>query len=168
MGQYSREGIISTRVERLRHAIGTPWIRTVATLTIVQVVTELAFSFALPFTPLYIQELGVTDLGEVGLWAGLIAGLFAVAMGVMAPIWGLVADRFGHRLMIQRASFGAGIGIALIAFVQSPEQLLALRVVHGFFTGVVSAIATLVSLTTPRQHLGTVLGMLQAAMTGAR
>lgn len=129
-----------------------------------QVVTELAFSFALPFTPLYIQELGVTDLAEVGLWAGLIAGVFAVAMGGMAPIWGLVADRFGHRLMIQRASFGAGIGIALIAFVQTPEQLLLLRIVHGFFTGVVSAIATLASLTAPRQHLGTVLGMLQAAV----
>jgi MFS transporter, DHA1 family, multidrug resistance protein len=74
-------------------------------------------------------------------------------MGGMAPIWGLVADRFGHKLMIQRASFGAGLGIGLIAFVQTPEQLLALRVVHGFFTGVVSAIATLVSLTAPRQHL---------------
>jgi MFS family permease len=116
-------------------------------LTCVQVVSELAFSFALPFTPLFIQELGVTDLAEVGLWAGTIAGVFAVAMGGMAPIWGLAADRFGHRLMIQRASFGAGIGIALIAFVQTPEQLLVLRVVHGFFTGVVSAIATLASLT---------------------
>src|SRR4051794_18089720 len=163
-GHQQREGTISTRVERLRSAIATPWIRTVVVLTLVQVVTELAFSFALPFTPLFIQKLGVADLAEVGLWAGLIAGLFAVAMGGMAPIWGFVADRFGHRLMIQRATFGAGIGIALIAFVQSPEQLLFLRIVHGFFTGVVSAIATLVSLTAPRQHLGTVLGMLQAAM----
>lgn len=85
-------------------------------------------------------------------------------MGGMAPIWGFVADRYGHRLMIQRATFGAGLGVALIAFVQTPEQLLFLRVVHGFFTGVVAAIATLVSLTAPRQHLGTVLGMLQAAM----
>src|SRR4051794_33809617 len=164
MGRRLQEGIISAQVERLGRALGTPWVRTVVILTIVQVVTELAFSFALPFTPLYIQELGVTDLSEVGLWAGLIAGVFAVAMGVMAPIWGLVADRFGHRLMIQRATFGAGIGIALIAFVHTPEQLLVLRVVHGFFTGVVSAIATLVSLTAPRHHLGTVLGMLQAAM----
>jgi MFS transporter, DHA1 family, multidrug resistance protein len=164
VGWRNWEGTISAQVERLGRAIRTPWVRTVGILTFVQVVTELAFSFALPFTPLYIQELGVTDLAEVGLWAGLIAGLFAVSMGVMAPIWGLVADRFGHRLMIQRASFGAGIGIALIAFVQTPEQLLVLRIVHGFFTGVVSAIATLVSLTAPRQHLGTVLGMLQAAM----
>jgi DHA1 family multidrug resistance protein-like MFS transporter len=158
-----REGRISTPVGRLRGAITTPWIRTVVVLTMVQVVSELAFSFALPFTPLYIQELGVTDLGEVGLWAGLIAGLFAVSMGGMAPIWGIAADRFGHRMMIQRAAFGAGIAIACIALVQTPEQLLVLRIGHGVFTGVVTAIATLVSLTAPRQHLGTVLGLLQAA-----
>ena len=163
MNREHREGIISTPVERLRGAVATPWIRTVVVLTIVQVVSELAFSFALPFTPLYIQELGVTDLAEVGLWAGLIAGLFAVSMGGMAPIWGIAADRFGHKVMIQRASFGAGIGIACIAFVQTPEQLLALRIVHGVFTGVVTAIATLVSLTTPRQHLSFVLGLLQSA-----
>jgi DHA1 family multidrug resistance protein-like MFS transporter len=150
-------------VGRLRTAFTTPWLRTVVVLSIVQVVSELAFSFALPFTPLYIQELGVEDVAEVGLWAGLMAGLFAVAMGGMAPIWGIAADRFGHRLMIQRASFGAGIGIACIAFVQTPEQLLALRIVHGVFTGVVTAIATLVSLTTPRQHLSFVLGLLQSA-----
>jgi MFS transporter, DHA1 family, multidrug resistance protein len=113
--------------------------------------------------PLFIQELGVQDLAEVGLWAGLIAGLFAVSMGGMAPLWGIAADRFGHKVMIQRASFGAGICIACIALVQTPEQLLILRVFHGVFTGVVTAIATLVSLTAPRQHLGTVLGLLQAA-----
>jgi DHA1 family multidrug resistance protein-like MFS transporter len=84
-------------------------------------------------------------------------------MGGMAPIWGLAADRFGHRLMIQRATFCAGITIACIGLVQTPEQLLVLRVFHGIFTGVVTAIATLVSLTAPRQHLGTVLGLLQAA-----
>src|SRR5687768_7321209 len=69
-GHRHREGIISTPVGRLRYAFTTPWIRTVVVLTAVQVVSELAFSFALPFMPLFIQELGVTDLAEVGLWAG--------------------------------------------------------------------------------------------------
>ncbi len=133
-------------------------------LTIAQIVSEVGFSFALPFTPLLIQELGVDDLTDVGLWAGIIAGVFAVAMGGMAPIWGIVADRFGHRLMIQRAFFGAGAATALIYFVQTPEQLLVLRVLHGVFTGVVTAIATMVSLTAPRQHMATVLGLLQAAV----
>jgi DHA1 family multidrug resistance protein-like MFS transporter len=139
-------------------------VRTVVVLTIAQVVSEVGFSFALPFTPLLIQQLGVDDLAEVGLWAGIIAGVFAVAMGGMAPIWGIVADRFGHRLMIQRAFFGAGAATTLIYFVQTPEQLLVLRVMHGIFTGVVTAIATMVSLTAPRQHMATVLGLLQAAV----
>ena len=129
-----------------------------------QVVSEIAFSFAMPFTPLYLQELGVTDLAEVGLWSGLLAGVFSVAMGGMAPIWGMVADRFGHKRMIQRALFGAGCVVGAVAFVQTPEQLVVLRILHGALTGVVTAIATMVSLTTPRQHLGTVLGLLQAAV----
>jgi hypothetical protein len=40
---------------------------------------ELAFRFALPFTPLFIQELGVRDIAAVGLWSGLIAGVFAIS-----------------------------------------------------------------------------------------
>lgn len=135
-----------------------------AVLTLAQIASEIGFSFALPFTPLLIQELGVDDLAEVGLWAGIIAGTFAVAMGGMAPIWGIAADRFGHRVMIQRALFGAGTATALIYFVQTPEQLLVLRVMHGVLTGVVTAIATMVSLTAPRQHMATVLGLLQAAV----
>ena len=84
-------------------------------------------------------------------------------MGGMAPIWGLAADRFGHRLMIQRASFGAGLAIAAIALVQTPDSCSHCDSSTASFTGVVAAIATLVSLTAPRHHMGTVLGLLQAA-----
>ena len=66
--------------------------------------------------------------------------------------------------MIQRALFGAVV--AAVALVQTPEQLVVLRILHGALTGVVTAIATMVSLTTPRQHLATVLGMLQAVYWG--
>jgi len=136
----------------------------VAVLWIAQVVSEIGFGFALPFTPLFVQELGVTDVRQAGLWAGFTAGAFAVAMGVMAPFWGVLSDRFGYRLMIQRAFFGAGLAIGGIAFVQTPEQMLALRIVHGILTGVYTGIAALVSLETPQHHLGTVLGLMQSAL----
>ncbi|MDP8924080.1 MAG: MFS transporter [Chloroflexota bacterium] len=155
---------VSTWTGRLGDAVGMPWVRTVAVLSIAQVVSELAFSFALPFTPLYIQELGVPDATEAGLWAGFMAGVFAVAMGGMAPVWGVLADRYGHRRMIQRAFFGAGAAIAGMALAQTPEQLLILRILHGALTGVVTAMATLVSLTAPRQYLATSLGLMQAAV----
>lgn len=139
-------------------------MRTVAVLWVAQVISEIGFGFALPFTPLYVQELGVTDVDQAGLWAGLAAACFAIAMGLMAPVWGALSDRFGYRLMIQRAFFGAGISLGLIAFAQTPEQMIGLRILHGALTGVFTGIATLVSLTAPQQHLGTVLGLMQSAL----
>ena len=161
-----REGVpmATLSIGRLRRAAATPWVRTVAVLTVVQVISELAFSFVTPFTPLYVQELGVADPTEAGVWAGAIAGLSAVLGACAAPPWGMVADRFGHRLMIQRALLGSGIVILLTAFAQTPEQLLVLRIAQGMLSGVVAAIATVASLTTPARYLATTLGMLQAAM----
>jgi DHA1 family multidrug resistance protein-like MFS transporter len=131
---------------------------------VAQVASEIGFGFALPFTPLFVQELGVTDVGQAGLWAGAVAASFAIAMGVMAPVWGVLADRYGYRLMIQRGFFGAGAALGAIAFVQTPEQMLVLRIMHGVLTGVYTGIATLISLTTPQHHLATVLGLMQSAI----
>jgi DHA1 family multidrug resistance protein-like MFS transporter len=149
---------------RVRRAVSTPWVRTVAVLTAVQVISELAFSFVTPFTPIYVQELGVPDPTEAGVWAGAISGIAAVLGACVAPLWGMVADRFGHRLMIQRALLGSGVVILATAFAQTPVQLLVLRIAQGMLSGVVPAVATVASLTTPARYLATVLGMLQAAM----
>ena len=149
---------------RLRAAAATPWIRALAVLWIAQVISEMAFSFALPFIPLYIQELGVEDITEAGVWAGVMAGGFAIIMGVMGPVWGMVADRFGRRLMIQRALFGACLIISAMSLVQGPEQLLVLRLLQGSVTGVVAAVTTVVSLTVPRARLAWALGLLHSAM----
>jgi DHA1 family multidrug resistance protein-like MFS transporter len=66
--------------------------------------------------------------------------------------------------MIQRALLGSGLVILVTAFAQSPGQLLVLRIAQGMLSGVVPAVATVASLTTPAPYLATVLGMLQAAM----
>jgi DHA1 family multidrug resistance protein-like MFS transporter len=158
--------VLSRAIESLskvRVGLRTPWVRTVVILWLAQVASELGFGFSLPFGPLFIQELGVDDLTEVGIWAGVMAAAFSLSMGAMGPVWGVVADRFGYRLMIQRALFGAAVMTAGLALVHTPEQMLALRVLHGAFTGVVVAISTLTSLITPRQYLATVLGAMNSA-----
>jgi len=154
----------SGRLGRWRAAARTPWVRTVAVLWIAQVIAEMAFSFALPFIPLYVQELGVTDPTRAGVWAGVMSGAFALVMGLFGPIWGLIADRYGRRLMIQRALFGACFVIGGMALVRTPEQLFALRLVQGAVTGLVAAISTVVSLTVPKERLAAVLGFMQTAL----
>ena len=151
-------------ISRLVTVWRTPWMRTLAVLLFTQVVSEIAFSFVLPFTPLFLKELGVRDDAEAGLWTGAMAGTFAVTMSVMGPIWGHVADRYGRKLMIQRALFAGVVIVGALALVQSPEQFVVLRTIQGGFTGVVAALATVVSVTVPRRHLATALGMMQAGM----
>ncbi len=152
------------RAMRMRESWQTPWVRTVAVLWIAQVIAEMAFSFALPFVPLYLEELGVRDPNQAGIWAGLMSGGFALVMGVMGPVWGVVADRFGRRMMIQRALFGACIVIGAMGLVRSPEQLFALRLLQGAVTGLVAAISTVVSLAVPKERLAAILGFMQTAL----
>jgi MFS transporter, DHA1 family, multidrug resistance protein len=74
-----------------------------------------------------------------------------------------VADRYGRKLMIERAMFGGAVVLAMMGFAQNVWQLAALRAVQGALTGTVTAAMTLVASSTPRERSGYALGSLQTA-----
>jgi DHA1 family multidrug resistance protein-like MFS transporter len=144
------------------------WKRNLAVIWVAELLAIAGFAFTMPFVPYYIQELGVTDLHEVELWSGALIAAQAVPMAIFAPIWGSVADRYGRKLMVQRATFGGAVVLSLMGFTQSVEQLFVLRVIQGVLTGTVPAATALVASTTPRERSGYALGLLQMAIfTGA-
>ncbi|MFN2241362.1 MAG: MFS transporter, partial [Anaerolineae bacterium] len=121
-------------------------------------------SIVFPFLPYYVQELGVTDLRDVELWSGVLFATQAVTMAIFAPIWGTLSDRYGRKLMVQRAMFGGAVTLAAMGFVQDVWQLAVLRAVQGMLTGTVSAATTLVASSAPRERSGYALGLLQMAV----
>ncbi len=144
------------------------WKRNLYILWIAQVVAISGFSVVFPFLPYYVQELGVTELHEVELWSGVLFATQAVTMAIFAPIWGTLADRYGRKLMVQRAMFGGAVILAAMGFVQNVWQLAVLRAIQGMLTGTVAAATTLVASSTPRERSGYALGVLQMAVwTGA-
>ena len=140
------------------------WQRNLAAIWIAQMVSGMAFSFVLPFIPLYIQTLGVEGTTEAIQWAGLISAATALSMTVVQPIWGTLADRYGRKPMVLRSTFGGFVVVGLMGFATSPEQLLALRFIQGTITGVVAAATALVATMTPKARLGFTLGMMQVAL----
>lgn len=66
--------------------------------------------------------------------------------------------------MLLRAGFGMAIVTALMGIVTEPWQLLALRLLNGFFSGFISIAVSLQASVTPPEHSGKSLGTLQ---TGA-
>jgi len=122
------------------------------------------FSVAFPFLPYYIQELGISGEGQVALWSGVIIAAQGVTMTVFSPIWGALADRYGRKLMVERAMFGGALILSAMALVTNVQQLVVLRALQGVFTGTVAAATTLVAASTPRDRAGYALGLLQMAV----
>jgi DHA1 family multidrug resistance protein-like MFS transporter len=87
-------------------------------------------------------------------------------MTVFAPIWGILADRYGRKLMVLRSMFGGAVVLALMAFARNVSDLLVLRLLQGALTGTVTASVALVASVAPVNRSGYALGMMQAAVFG--
>jgi MFS transporter, DHA1 family, multidrug resistance protein len=130
-------------------------------LLVSQLAATMGFTFVLPFTPIYVQALGVEDAGSAAAWAGVINSSTAVTMALAAPLWGRLGDRVGLKPMLLRATVAGSVVVGLMGLVGSPWQLLALKTLQGCLTGTVAAATVLVSATAPQERAGARLGTLQ-------
>lgn len=140
------------------------WQWNLAALWLAETLTMVAFSFVIPFFPLYLQTLGIRGTVEAAQWAGLITAATAVSMAIVQPIWGSMADRWGRRPMVIRSMLGASLSVFLMGLVVSPEQLLLVRLLQGALSGTVAAANALVATSTPKHRTGFALGVMQMGM----
>lgn len=126
--------------------------------------TSAALSQVAPILPLYIHELGISDMGSVAMWSGFAYGSTTLVMTFVSPAWGKLADEYGRKPMLLRASLGMAVILALTAFVSSIGQLVVLRLLMGIISGYNSGAITLIATETPREKSGWALGTLS---TGA-
>ena len=140
------------------------WKRNLYVIWAAELVAIAGFSVAFPFLPYYVQELGVTDPGQVEMWSALLFTGQAITMAIFAPIWGSLADRYGRKLMVVRAMFGGAVLLGAMGFVRNVQQLAILRALQGCVTGTVPAATTLVASSVPRRRSGYALGLLQMAI----
>ena len=133
-------------------------------LLVSQLLGTTAFMFVVPFMPLYVQALGIEDVGHAAAWAGVINGASGATMALVAPLWGRLSDRMGRKLMLLRATVAAVVVVGSMAFVTGPWQLLVLRLLQGTLTGTVPAATSLVAATAPAEKAGWRLGALQTVI----
>ncbi|MGH2618787.1 MAG: hypothetical protein ACRDJC_26460, partial [Thermomicrobiales bacterium] len=80
--------------------LGQPgWNVTLYAVWAGQVLALIGFSSRISFLPFYLGDLGITDVAGQTLWSGAINAAGAGAMALTAPIWGLLADRYGRKPM---------------------------------------------------------------------
>ncbi|QYJ16735.1 Staphyloferrin B transporter [Rubrobacter xylanophilus DSM 9941] len=136
-------------------------------LLVSQFAATTGFMFVMPFMPLYVQQLGVEDPGRAAAWAGLLNTATAATMALAAPLWGRLADRFGPKPMLLRATFAGAVVVGMMGLAASPWHLLGLRLLQGTLTGTVAAATLLVAATAPPGRAGLRLGTLQTVIFAA-
>lgn len=143
------------------------WKRNLYSLWTTEFLAVLGMALVLPFLPFYIRELGVTEAEAVKRWSGLVYAAPFFLATFTGPLWGWLGDRYGRRIMLIRAVFGFAVTSFLMAFARDVVQLFILRLLMGGVAGFIAATLAIVATTTPREHMGYAMGVLQTSMITA-
>jgi MFS transporter, DHA1 family, multidrug resistance protein len=139
------------------------WRKNLFAVTAATFIGFTGFTLVMPFLPLYFQQLGVTDIGEIALWSGLSLGVTPAITALMSPLWGRLADRVGRKIMIERSLASFVIVMAAMGFVTEAWHVFALRAVQGLFAGYGALALTMAADAAPKDKMAFAIGTVQTA-----
>lgn len=117
----------------------------------------------MPFLPLFIAQLGVSDVGQVAMWTGVSLGITPGLTALLAPAWGRLGDRYGRKIMVERSLASFVIMMAAMAYVTRAWHVLAIRAVQGLFAGYGSLSVAMAAESAPRNRMPQAIGLVQTA-----
>ena len=141
------------------------WKRNLLVIWISQFLAMIGFNLCMPFIPYLMEEkLGIIDpkIRGVCISAYYFTGMIGLCIATI--VWGMLADRFGRKIMLLRASYGAALLYPLILISPNFSCMLAARFLNSLFTGTVNPAQTLLVSNTPPEKHGFVLGTLSTAV----
>src|ERR1700759_217758 len=137
-----------------------PWKRNLIVCVFGSFPPTVGMTLLLPFLPLYVEQLGVSDHAAIVQWSGAAYGATFLTAAMFAPLWGRLGDQYGRKLMLIRASLGMAVAMSLIGLSQNVYQLVGLRLQVGLLGGYSSGSTVLVATATPKTRTAWALGVL--------
>jgi DHA1 family multidrug resistance protein-like MFS transporter len=142
----------------------TYWRKNLYVIAFAEFLAVAGFTIVNPFLPLYLQKFGSFTISEAAFWSGIAIGGGSIAMFLSAPIWGIVADRFGRKPMLLRSLLGGATIIGLYIVILNVYVFIGLRIIQGIFTGTVAAASAMLATVTPRDKIPFAMGVLMGAV----
>ncbi len=139
------------------------WRRNLFTVTAACFIGFAGFTLVMPFLPLYLQQLGLSDVGDIAFWSGISLGVTPGMTALLAPLWGRLSDRFGPKLMVNRSLVSFVIIMIATAYATQPWHIFALRVLQGFFAGYGALVLAMAAESAPPDRMASAIGMVQTA-----
>ena len=155
---------LDTGIDREAALDEGPWKRNLIVCVFGSFTTIVGMTLLLPFLPLYVEQLGVSDHAAIVQWSGIAYGATFFTAALTAPLWGRLADRYGRKLMLIRASLGMAVAMSLIGMAHNVYELVGLRLLTGLLGGYASGSTVLVASQTPKSRSGWAIGVLSAGI----
>ena len=127
-------------------------------------IASLSMNFWVPFLPLYMQELGATSDADALFWVAIAATSQGIVRLASGPVWGVLSDRYGRKLMFLRALVFASVTTAIAAFATEPWHIVLAFVFQGIFSGFVPAATALTSVSVPDSRMNSSLSTVTGAV----
>ncbi|MCC6386582.1 MAG: MFS transporter [Dehalococcoidia bacterium] len=124
---------------------------------------SLSMNFWIPFLPLYMLHLGATSDANALFWVALATTGQGFARLLSGPLWGILSDRVGRKLMFIRALYFATGTTLIAAFATEPWHVAIAFLCQGLFSGFIPAAVALTSVTVEDSKLSSSLGLVTGA-----
>nr|WP_230678606.1 MFS transporter [Lacticaseibacillus zhaodongensis] len=143
----------------------TQWRQNLVVLWGCTFVAGIAFSEVSPFLALFISQMGHYSHQQLNFYSGIVYGISYMVTAFMAPLWGHLAVKRGHRIILLCTAGGMAIIYILTGFVNNVWLLFLARAGIGMFSGYIPNAQALVAGQVPREKSGKILGTLLTGST---
>ncbi|NEO46734.1 MAG: MFS transporter [Moorea sp. SIO4A3] len=136
--------------------------RDFACVTVADLVARSAYQMGkTPLLPIFAATLGAT-----GAFLGLIVSVSTVTGMVLKPLIGILSDRWGRRVWLLLGTAFFAVMPFLYQFIQTPKQLLAIRLMHGIATAIYGPVTVAFVAEQTHRRRAERLGWFSMARSG--
>ena len=119
-------------------------------------VVTLGYGVLLPVLPFFLEQIAdiTTNTDNISFHFGVLTAIYPVTLVILAPFWGRISDRIGHKSLILIGLSGFTFMQAMIAFSDTLTMLYIARIIGSVFSSFLVPVvsATLSDITTEKKR----------------
>lgn len=139
------------------------WKKNLYALFISQFFYRAGTRSIIPFLPLFVNELGSSNVDSTSLWSGWIFAAPFIVSFLTTPLWGSVGDKYGRKLTTLLSIAGFVAAQFSMSIASSLTTLLIAASLQELLGGAYPAAVSLVAANTPKEKTTDALSYLQLA-----
>lgn len=125
----------------------------------------VSFGIMIPILPQLVRELAGGDTAAASVWNAVFATVWGLMQFVIAPLLGMLSDRYGRRPVLLLSLFGLGVDFLFMAFAPTLWWLLLGRMLNGATAASFSTASAYVADVTPPEQRAKVFGWMGSAFS---